>query len=546
LVRFFAAMTLLFASSLGHAKPPNIPERVEQRIQEYISACGYSTMFVGLVDGDDIRTLSYGKMANNKAADESTQFEIGSLTQTFTALLLARDIGAGKLTPNTPIATLLPGFHIASRNGKFITVENLATQRSGLPWLPSNFSPASLDVPYRDYGDKELRKFFAAFSLTRDPGETYEDSTLGIGTLGFALSQSSGSFEQRVTREILTPLGMLQTRFAPRAWDRVEAPGHSADKEPARDWQWDVLAPAGTMVSSGGDMLTYLRANMGIGRSPLYPAMQLAQQARADSMPDNRIGLVWMTQHRSGTDVIWHHGITAGYASFLGFTGDRRRGVIILASAARSVDDFGFAILRNDWPLPPRHPDITLTAEQLGDYVGSYLLDSHFVVSVSREDRQLLLEIPGRPMFLIFSIGGDEFVLDSGDLSIGFRRNRAGRVDQLVLHQQDIRRAPKLSDRQLEAMQTHTPSDANRAILNDYVGEYELGPGSKLSLRVDGLSLRGQLGQQFMTFFPVARDRFIYNGGEAAIGFARDETGRVLGVVLFQNGVPRRAPRIEP
>jgi hypothetical protein len=191
-------------------------------------------------------------------------------------------------------------------------------------------------------------------------------------------------------------------------------------------------------------------------------------------------------------------------------------------------------------------PDITLTAEQLGDYVGSYLLDSHFVVSVSREDRQLLLEIPGRPMFLIFSMGGDEFVLDSGDPSIGFRRNRAGRVDQLVLHQQDIRRAPKLSDRQLEAMQTHTPSDANRAILNDYVGEYELGPGSKLSLRVDGLSLRGQLGQQFMTFFPVARDRFIYNGGEAAIGFARDETGRVLGVVLFQNGVPRRAPRIEP
>src|SRR5258707_14896234 len=53
-------------------------------------------------------------------------------------------------------------------------------------------------------------------------------------------------------------------------------------------------------------------------------------------------------------------------------TGDRRRGVIILASVARSVDDFGFAILRSDWPLPPRHPDITLTADQLDDYVDGF------------------------------------------------------------------------------------------------------------------------------------------------------------------------------
>jgi CubicO group peptidase (beta-lactamase class C family) len=146
LIRFFAAMTLLFASSLGHAKPPNIPERVEQRIQEYISACGYSTMFVGLVDGDVIRTLSYGKMANNKAADESTQFEIGSLTQTFTALLLARDIGAGKLTPNTPIATLLPGFHIASRNGKF-TLKIWRPSVQDFPGYPAISPPLALTFP---------------------------------------------------------------------------------------------------------------------------------------------------------------------------------------------------------------------------------------------------------------------------------------------------------------------------------------------------------------------------------------------------------------
>lgn len=149
MIRYCAAVTLLLHSSLGYSKSPAIPERVEQSIQEYVHACEYSTVFVGAVDGENKVARGFGKMANNKAADESTQFEIGSLTQTFAALLLARDIGAGKLTPNTPIANLLPGYHIASRNGKFITVENIATHHSGLPWLPSNFSPSRLDVPYR-------------------------------------------------------------------------------------------------------------------------------------------------------------------------------------------------------------------------------------------------------------------------------------------------------------------------------------------------------------------------------------------------------------
>jgi CubicO group peptidase (beta-lactamase class C family) len=537
-----AAATLLLFLLPGYPKSLTIPPPIEQSIQEYVRACDYSTLFVGLVDGKDQVALGFGKMANNKTADGSTQFEIGSLTQTFTALLLARDIGAGKLTPDTPLATLLPGYRIASKNGKLITVENLATQRSGLPWLPGNFSPARLDVPYQDYGETQLKEFFAAFSLVRDPGEAYEDSTLGIGTLGFALGRSAGDFEQRVTGEILTPLGMLQTRLAPRAWDRFEAPGHSAIGEFAGNSKWGVLAPAGTMISSGGDMLTYLQANMGTLHSALYDAMQLAQRARADGAAGSRIGLVWMTQHGTDTDVIWHHGITPGYASFLGFTADRRRGVVILASRGHAVDDLGFALLRTDGSAPAHRPAAALTEGQSDDYVGSYLLDRHFVVSVTRQDQQMLLEIPGRPMFLMYSRGGDEFALDRNGQSVSFRRNK-GRVDQLILHLDGDRPAPRLSARQLASMQTHTPADVNRAVIGEYVGEYALEPDSKLSLKADGLALTGRIGQQAILLFPIERDRFVA-GPERGVEFVRDESGRVVGLVLIQNGVLQRARRL--
>jgi hypothetical protein len=74
-----------------------------------------------------------------------------------------------------------------------------------------------------------------------------------------------------------------------------------------------------------------------------------AQRPRAGtSQEGRRIGLAWMTDRIDGHEVIWHNGETGGYASFIGFTGDRRRGIVVLANVAKNVDDVGVA-----WLVPP-------------------------------------------------------------------------------------------------------------------------------------------------------------------------------------------------
>jgi D-alanyl-D-alanine-carboxypeptidase/D-alanyl-D-alanine-endopeptidase len=256
------------------------------------------------------------------------------------------------MTLDTPVAQLLPDFKIPSRSGKEITLGELATQHSGLPRLPFNLLPKGPANPLDDYDAAKLKAFLAGYELPRDPGASYEYSNLGFGLLGYALAQSeSTTFSAAANEEILKPLGMTMSGTAFTEVMRAHlAPGHRATGLAATNWNVDALAGAGAIRSTVNDMLRYLRANMGIDSSPLAAAMKLAQLPRSETAHAKRIGLAWMTTDRG---IVWHDGLTGGYRSFLGFTADGRRGVVILSNTAVDVNDLGFATLDADAPLTP-------------------------------------------------------------------------------------------------------------------------------------------------------------------------------------------------
>src|SRR5437588_859168 len=259
-----------------------LPERVEKAAQERIAAGTHQTLVFGVVDGDNSEVVAFGKLDNGAAPDGDTVYEIGSVTKTFTATLLAQAVLSGRVTLDTPVAQLLPDFKIPSRGGKEITLGELATQHSGLPRLPSNLLPKDAANPYADYDVAKLKAFLAEYELPRDPGASYEYSNLGFGLLGYALAQLEHTTYGVVAHEeILEPLGMTMSSTGFTDAMRAHlAPGHDGAGKAAKNWDLDALAGAGAVRSTANDMLRYLKANMGIGRSPLTAAMKLAQQPR--------------------------------------------------------------------------------------------------------------------------------------------------------------------------------------------------------------------------------------------------------------------------
>lgn len=432
------------------AQAPVLPAKVERAIEARLEAGQYSALAIVVVEDGQAAIYPFGKLGNGKVPAADTVFEIGSITKTMTATLLADEVRRGKLKLDAPVASLLPGFRIPSHAGKAITLEDLATQRSGLPRLPANLklSPELTD-PYAKYGVAQLKQFLAGYALQDDPGAHYEYSNTGFGLLGYALGEKVGhGYAAAVKARVLDPLGMRDTVLAP---EKVRggklADGHDNQGRPVPHWHFQVLAPTGGVLSSARDMQRYLQANMGSLKTPLYPAMQLAQQARADmASAGQRIGLAWMTQHTRDGDVVWHNGMTGGFASFIGFTQDRKRGVVVLGNRSEPMDDIGMAVLAPSTELAPPHLRVTLPVETLEEYVGRYELAKDVIATISRRGDRLFVQVTGQDAAELSASARDEFHLWSIGVGISFQRGADGKVRGLVLHEHGDHPAPRMVD----------------------------------------------------------------------------------------------------
>jgi CubicO group peptidase (beta-lactamase class C family) len=514
---------------------------VENAARDRIAAGIHQTLVFGVVDGDRSEVVAFGTLDDGKAPDGDTVYEIGSVSKTFTATLLAQAVLAGRVTLDTPVAQLLPDFQIPSRGGAQITLGQLATQHSGLPREASNLLPKDIRNPYADYDVAKLKAFLAEYELPRDPGAGYEYSNLGFGLLGAALAQSERmTWGALAGDRILNPLGMTLSGTALSDAMRAHlAPGHDATGNAVENWDFDALAGAGAMRSTANDMLRYLKANMGVDPSPLTEAMKLAQAPHSDVNTNSRIGLAWTT-NRSG--ITWHNGETGGYHSFIGFAADRRHGVVILSNTAADLDDLGFTTLNPRAGLSPPIKAIVLPAAALDEVVGTYKFADNFLLKVFRIDNRLFVQGSGQGAIPIFASAPGEFFARFVHASVSITRDATGAVNGLVLHQNGDRPARKLAASEIKPEPKEIAFDA--AASGDYAGKYQFDFGVlDVVLKSDHLEAKLS-GQAAFPIFASSKDRFFYKIVDAQLDFERDGSGKVVAVVLHQGGRDMRASRI--
>jgi CubicO group peptidase (beta-lactamase class C family) len=377
--------------------------------------------------------------------DGNSVFEIGSISKVFTSTLLALMAEDGTVRLDDPVQKYLPaGVHVPARNGKVITLELLAEQRSGLPRLPDNMHPADPANPYADYSVAQLYEFLSRYQLPRDPGAEFEYSNLGVGLLSHVLSLASGkSYEALVRERVTAPLGMTHTAITLTPWMRDHlALGHDPAGNVVKNWDLPTLAGAGAIRSTASDMLKFVDANLHPERGPLGRAMALAQRERAPAGPGMSIGLNWLIAHAGADTIVWHNGGTGGYRSFVGLVPSRRIGVVVLTnSGGVGADDIGMHLLNPDLPLAPKpapvpqRTAIEVSPEVLARYVGRYQLAPQFVLEVSVVDGKLYVHPTGQPVLRLWAETETRFFLKEVDAVIDFERDASGATTGLVLHQ---------------------------------------------------------------------------------------------------------------
>jgi len=403
---------------------------------------------VGVIDAHGRRYVAYGARDKGDTGplDETTMFEIGSMTKVFTSLVLSEMVADHEVALDDPVAKFLPpGTRVPERGGRQITLVDLSTHTSGLPRMPNNFHPKDPTNPYADYSEDQFLAFLASYTLPRDIGAQYEYSNYGAGLLGQALARRAGlGYEELVKRRITRPLGMADTTvtLSPQLQARL-ARGHDAKLQPVANWDLPAFAGAGALRSDAKDVLTFLGAELGYVKTPLAGPMQ-AQLAvrRPTPNPALTVSLAWHILAAPGRDaVIWHNGGTGGYRTFMGFDPKTRVGVVVLTNAAtpRGGDDIGFHILTGAPLAPPNPPPvehhaIAFDAKTFDALVGVYKLAPNATLTISRQGDHGFAQVSGQPQAAeIFPEAEDNYFMTAAPAVLTFERKPGEPASAVVL-----------------------------------------------------------------------------------------------------------------
>ncbi len=389
--------------------------------------------------------VPYGTLAKDRpgTVNGDTVFEIGSITKVFTSVILADMVVHGEVKLDTPVATLLPAtVKVPRRNGKEITLLDLAMHVSGLPGMPPGYKPADLENPFAGFDTPQLYTFLSGYTLTRDIGAKYEYSNLGVGLLGHALARKAGMpYAELLRIRILDALGMTSTSILlGEDQKRRLAMGYNGALFPAKNWDFDAFAGAGALRSTANDLLKFLAANLELVSTPITPALRLMHTVHhATNSPDMEIMMGWHVWNRYGARIIWHNGVTGGYWSFIGFDPSKKIGAVVLSNTRFDSDAIGLHAIDKDWPVeklnaPKERVEREVDPGLLGRYVGVYRFDPNYSVQVSLEYGRLWVRDTGEKVLELAAETDTEFFFKTMDVQVSFVLDPSGKAIKMITH----------------------------------------------------------------------------------------------------------------
>lgn len=480
--------------------------------------------------------------------DEHTVFEIGSVTKTMTATLLADLIRRGVVSLDDPLADLLPtGTHVPAFEGKPITLAHVVTHTSGLPPLPTRMPTGDPDNPYARLSEQDLLGSLSDVSLTHAPGSEWQYSNFAMMLLSYAIANKSGrDFETLLRERLFAPLGMQDSFVARQPAGVRVARGHLSNGRATSAWDIPVnMAGVGGVRSSLADMALYVKAHLGRRQSTITPAIEQTQRQVAD-VAGHSMAMNWVLVPVNGRTIHTHEGGTGGFSAMVAFDREHQRGVVLLADTALTslggLGNLGLHLLDESMPLGQPRKQAIPDAALLDALAGNYVLDGGLKIALIRKENTLMGQAQGQPAFtMAYDTAGDFYPLEF-DALMQPRRLADGRYEFTWFQGGGVLQARR-TDSPVQGISP--PPALSAADLAAYEGTYALTAQFAIKVSVDAGRLYVQgTGQPRIAVVAVASDVFVAAAVGAEISFARDATGRVTELLLKQAGQNLRGKKL--
>lgn len=541
---------LLFIAITGFSQKK---DDVSKAIDEFIK-----TKYAADKPGASVLVTENGKVLLRKAYGLSDvdlkasltpdhTFKIGSITKQFTASAVLRLEEQGKLSLQDNITKYLPDY---PTHGKNITIEHLLTHTSGIVSYTSLPAIMDKDSKAKAFTQQEIIKNFKDLPLEFDPGEQFKYNNSGYFLLGSIIEKVTGiTWSEYLKKNFFTPFNMTNTSATEEGVVNL-APGYvkgSDEKFVKADYIHPAIPfAAGAIFSTVDDLRKWNEAlfnNKVINKQSQKKAWD---PLTLNNGKKESYAYGWALLKLENDKVIAHGGGIDGYLSYALYAPAKKICIIILSNNMTiNVDNVGYDIARILIGNPEKSlKSIELDTATLEQYIGIYETTPTDQRIITRKGKQLFSQRTGGGIFEIYPYAKDKFYFKDSPSKLQFNRDTKGKIESVELVGKEwINSLSKRTERPLpveKSVITVSP-----AVLDQYVGEYELAPGAKFVIKRDNEKFTAQLtGQPAFEIYPESEKKFFYKVVDAQLEFNHNEKGEVSGLTLYQGGRVMPAKRI--
>ena len=531
---------LIFPGAKGAAVEPDLAQGVDALLRPLFPDNEPGGTVIVVKDGRILLRKGYG-MANLElgvAMDPGMILRVGSITKQFTAVAVLMLAEQGRLGLSDSIAKYLPDF---PTQGKTITIEHLLTHTSGIPSFTE--LPEWPALQRNDMSLKDIIDLFKNKPLEFSPGERWAYSNSGYILLGALIERVSGEiYEEFLARHIFKPLGMTSTccdsasRVIPFRIPGYEKVGDGYENAPYVSMTQEFAA--GAILSSVDDLAKWdegLSAGRLLKNETLHKAFTPFKLASGES---TGYGYGWLVSEYEGHPMIEHDGGVSGFSSYaLRMPANRVYVAFLLNSRdnAKFPETLGMKIAGLATGKPYRDPAaISLPLEALDALTGVYRIEGQQLRVITREGNKLYSQRSGGEKFEIFPLSETECFFKDSFLRLIFTKNRNGQATEVRLKRR-LGPAQVASRTDLPLPQEKKAVVLEPAIIDRYVGEYELQPGLTITVSREASGLLIQfMGEPKLEILPMSEIRFFLKTVDGEVEFSRDASGHTTGLTLYR------------
>ncbi len=416
----FIALLLLFSGTLLNAQTQEQIRKLDSlfdRLQANDLAMGSISIFSNGKEAYS-RSIGYVDVANQTPANSSTVYRIGSITKTFTAVVVMQLIEEGKLKAETRLTEYFPQVP----NSDKITVEHLLRHQSGLFNITDDedFRKWMLTPQSREEMLKRVVKNGTLFM----PAEKSEYSNTNYVLLSYIAEVIEGkAYAEIIKQRIIDKLYLKNTFYGGKI---------ATDKNQARSYAhtengWELTPETDMSVPVGAGALVSTPTDLNRFYWNLFEGNLLSTASLESMKPiEDGMGIGLMKLPMEEYEVYGHGGGIDGFSSVaVHFPGEKITAAFTANGSYYQIHNLLIGALKitmgQEYELPEFSPAISLEPEELEKYLGTYSSpDLPMKINISREERILIAQATGQPPIQLDAVGEDVFKADQLMLKLTF------------------------------------------------------------------------------------------------------------------------------